>query len=178
MADRPKRWQQLIERVTRPLSRSATVVSAVTLIALTLLIATEALLRSFADYSIDFVHELSGYGVALLTLVGGAVSLRERGFFRVSFFFERLPYAVRRVLLWIHVLLALVFCVALLRYTAQLALGSYQGGNQSSTTLATPLYIPQIVLPIGGILLIVFLVEIALRPGRSLDEKQDGAEHE
>lgn len=143
----------------RWVARFALGISAAALIVMTLMITAEAILRSFAGYSMDFVHELSGYCVVLLTVVGGAVSFRERGFFSVTLLYERLPPAAKRLLLWLHVLLSVAICGALVKYTWALVWSSYEGGNVSSTTLATPLYLPQIILPLGLLLLISFLVE-------------------
>src|SRR5699024_8131923 len=92
------------------------------------------------------------------TVIGGAISMRERGFFRVKFVFERLPAVLRTVLLWVHVLLSFVFCVGMLFYTVRLVLASWKGANKSLTTLAVPLYIPEIVLPLGFLLFIFFIV--------------------
>jgi TRAP-type C4-dicarboxylate transport system permease small subunit len=79
--------------------------------------------------------------------------------FQVHFLLQRWPGGTRRWLVRAFVLIALVICVILAWKTKDLSLSSFSRGKFAPTVLRTPLWIPQIMLPLGFSLLAFFLVE-------------------
>lgn len=136
------------------------------LAALVLLICTEATLRGLFNYSLGFTEELSGYFVVALTFFGGALALRWGALFRVGFLFDLLPARVQAVLARAFIAVALAACVVLAWRTFDLVQSSFSRGNFAPTVLRTPLWIPELLLPIGFALIAFFLVEQFLIAGR------------
>ena len=123
------------------------------------LVCVEAGLRGLANYSLGFAEELTGYAVVLLTFLGAALALRQGALFQVHFLFERLPLGAR---IWVargFVLIALVICVILAWKTKDVMLSSFTRGKFAPTVLRTPLWIPQLVLPMGFTVIGLFLIE-------------------
>ena len=81
------------------LARITGVLTGAVLVALVLLVCTEAVLRGFANVSLGFAEELTGYAVVMLTFFGAALALRSGSLFQVHFLFERFAPAPRRIVL-------------------------------------------------------------------------------
>jgi len=129
------------------------------LVALVSLVCLEAFLRGGFNYSLGFAEELTGYGVVFMTFFGAAMALRSHSMFQVHFLLDRWPEGSRRWLIRAFVLIALVICVILAWKTKDLTLSSFSRGKFAPTVLRTPLWIPQIILPLGFSVLTFFLVE-------------------
>ena len=151
-------------------ARLTAVATGTVLVALVSLVCLEALLRGGFNYSLGFAEELTGYGVVFMTFFGAALSLRASSMFQVHFLLDKWPEGTRRVLIRAFVLVALVICVILAWKTKDLTLSSFSRGKFAPTVLRTPLWIPQIVPPVGFGVLGLFLVEqlmLTFHPSRS-----------
>ncbi|WP_425072122.1 TRAP transporter small permease [Sagittula sp. S175] len=140
-------------------ARVTGVATGAVLVALVSLVCLEALLRGGFNYSLGFAEELTGYGVVFLTFFGAALALRGQALFQVHFLLDKWPEGTRRWLIRGFVLIALVICVILAWKTKDLSLSSFSRGKFAPTVLRTPLWIPQVMLPLGFSLLAFFLVE-------------------
>lgn len=140
------------------------------LVALVSLVCLEALLRGGFNYSLGFAEELTGYGVVFMTFFGAALALRSHAMFQVHFLLDRWPEGTRRWLIRAFVLIALVICLILVWKTKDLTLSSFSRGKFAPTVLRTPLWIPQIILPLGFSALAFFLVEQLLLTFRKFGE--------
>lgn len=129
------------------------------LILLVLLVAGEALSRSLFNYSLGFAEEVTGYCVVMLTFFGAAIALRSGSLFQVHFLYDMLPKKGQVWITRIFVLLALIICAVLIWATNDLMLSSFSRGKFAPTVLQTPLWIPQLLLPVGFGLIGIFLIE-------------------
>ena len=129
------------------------------LIGLVLLVCSEAFLRSAINYSLGFAEEVTAYLVVALTLNGAALAVRNEALFRVEFLFQRFHRSMQTLLIRIYGGLALVVCSVLAWKTMDLMLSSLSRGKFAPTVLKTPLWIPQLLLPIGFVLIMVFVIE-------------------
>ncbi|MWB79672.1 TRAP transporter small permease subunit [Pseudooceanicola sp. 216_PA32_1] len=141
------------------------------LVALVSLVCLEALLRGGFNYSLGFAEELTGYGVVFMTFFGAALSLRSESMFQVHFLLDQWPEGTRRWLVRAFVLVALLICVILAWKTKDLTLSSFSRGKFAPTVLRTPLWIPQLILPLGFSVLALFLVEQMLLTFRKSGDK-------
>jgi len=140
------------------------------LIALVLLVCAEIVTRFFFNHSLMVVEELAGYLVVGLTLLGASLSLRSNSLFQVGFVLQALPVATQRLLNLLFMLLSLGVCGVLIWQTFKLVMSSYARGNVAPTTLMTPLWIPQLLVPLGLSMIAIFIVEkliVTLRAGRA-----------
>ena len=140
-------------------ARVTAAATGLVLVALVSLVCFEALLRGGFNYSLGYAEELTGYGVVFMTFFGAALALRGSSMFQVHFLLERWPEGTRSWLIRAFVLIALVICVILAWKTKDLSLSSFSRGKFAPTVLRTPLWIPQIMLPLGFTVLAFFLVE-------------------
>ena len=134
-------------------------VSRFVLGALVVLVIGEALLRSFVNLSLGFAEEVTGYLVVALTLFGAARALRSGSLFEVCFISDRLRGRSRRLLQSFYVLLSLSVCIVLAIKSADLVASSLARGKFAATVLHTPLWIPQLLLPVGFAVIGFFLLE-------------------
>ncbi|WP_157958951.1 TRAP transporter small permease [Salinicola endophyticus] len=138
------------------------------LIALVILVSAEIVSRFFFAYSLRVVEELAGYIVVGLTLFGASLAVRKNSLFQVGFLFDALPHGVKRLLNLVYLMLSLAVCGVLIWYALQLVESSYTRGNVAPTFLMTPLWMPQLLIPLGLTFIAVFLVErmiLTLRQG-------------
>ena len=141
---------------------AARVVAALTgaaLVALVCLVCGEAFLRGAFDHSLGFAEELTGYLVVFLTFFGAALALRAGSLFRVEFLLDALSPLTRRRLTRVLAVAALVLCAVLAWKTKDVMLSSFARGKVAPTVLRTPLWIPQLALPAGFLVIGLFLVE-------------------
>lgn len=140
-------------------AKATGVLTSAVLAALVILVCLEAFLRGAFNYSLGFAEELTGYGVVFLTFFGAALALRGSSMFQVHFLLDRWSEPTRRLLIRLFVVIAVLICLVLAWKTKDLTLSSFSRGKFAPTVLRTPLWIPQIVPPLGFSVLGFFLVE-------------------
>lgn len=142
--------------------------TGVVLVGLVSLVCLEAFLRGAFNHSLGFAEELTGYGVVFLTFFGAALALRGGSLFQVHFLLDKWPEATRRWLVRAFVIAAFVICVILAWKAKDLTLSSFSRGKFAPTVLRTPLWIPQVIPPLGFALIGFFLIEQFLLTLRKL----------
>lgn len=154
---RPPRWEWAVDR----LIGAGRLGAELSLVAMMVLITLEVICRSFLGFSLTIVDETCGYLVVALLFLGMSYSLREQALLRVEFIINALPSrarldrtAVRRG-------------VPRLRGGDPLPdgpprhqlLAARHGGADAD---GDPIYLPQLVMPVGALLLLLgLLAEIA-----------------
>jgi len=138
-------------------------------VAIVILVVAEVALRSTIGFSFGFVEEIVSYLVVAVTFFGACFSFRKQAFFKVCFFYEMLGPRLRKLLDLAHTLIALLFCLPLFYYSIFLVISSYTRKTEAPTPLATPLYIPQLLIPAGMFVLLFFLFEFGILRLRSTE---------
>lgn len=154
----------------RPLAGGVTVLRAAAMAAsgaavvlMMALVTFEVLLRTFANRSTLVADEMAGYLLVAMTFLGLAPSLRGGAFIRIDTYRDRFRGAARRALDGALVLAALAYAVTVDWYLWALLAGSWRLGTTSIQVSRTPLWMPQAVMAVGGLLLILeLLVELWL----------------
>lgn len=126
------------------------------------LITGEIVCRSFLGFSLLRVDEVAGYMLVAILFLGITISFRSGSLLRVDFILDRLPAKAR---LWLDAVFDLMgFCfVATLAFAmVNFVMSTFERGMVAPTLLATPLYIPQSVMPLGATLLAVALLASAI----------------
>jgi TRAP-type C4-dicarboxylate transport system permease small subunit len=85
--------------------------------------------------------------------------------FRVSFLYDRFPRALQRALAIVYLAATMAFCAVMLWFTALMVWSSYTRGKVAATELQTPIYLPQMVLPIGFLVLLLLAAHQLLQGG-------------
>ena len=143
----------------------------------------EIVYRSFLDKTLYVTDEYTGYLMAMLTFMGLAYTLRERGHIRMMF----LPHILKgRAHVQFNMacfVVGFLFCAGLTWFTAEFFWDSVVSESQSMQVSETYLAIPQCFLPVGSLLLTLqfaaeFLKGLAVLRGdtqglRILEEADD-----
>ena len=131
---------------------------------MTVAISVEVVLRSFFSATMEFTDEYSGYMVLATCALGVAYCRERNALLTVDFLVKRLSPGVRRVVNVIDGLAALAFCVMILYYVTTFWLQTIERKLTASTMQHTPLWIPQVLLPFGFLLLCLVIARKLVRP--------------
>ena len=120
-----------------------------TMVALSIMVTVETIIRKLFSISLGGVDELSGYAVAIAGPLAFAIALIERSHIRINILYLRLSLSARRLLDFLS-MIALVALSAFLSFFAYRTLvDTYQLKSLAQTPWATPLIYPQTLWIIG-----------------------------
>jgi TRAP-type transport system small permease protein len=139
------------------------------------LIAFEVLVRGTSGYSLQVTNELAGYLLVAVTFLGLGPAFNDGALFRVEFLLRTLREGPRLVVQILFTLVALGFALTLGFQLLRLVLQSYNQGFEAPTLLATPLFLPQLIMPIGAGCLVVVLIATIVRDAVRLIRKPTDA---
>lgn len=144
--------------------RACQLICEVSIVALAVIVLTEIVTRNVFNFSFQISDEVGGYIIIGLTFLALPVCQARRAYHHVMFLQVRLPPRLREVVNLGFDLLALGFCAILVWELTWQAVQTWQTGDIAPTELATPLWIPQAIMPIGCVALALVLVrDIARR---------------
>lgn len=95
-----------------------------------------------------------------VTFLGLSTSVRGGTMFRVEFLYRVLPGRARLVVGLIFELLSLGFTAILTYHLFGLTVSSYERDVLSESLLRTPQFLPQMIMPIGMVLLVIALLAL------------------
>ena len=143
----------------------------------------EIVVRSGFDATLYVTDEYTGYLMAMLTFMGLAYTLRERGHIRMMFLPHIIKGRAHVIFNMVCYLVGFLFCAGLTWFTGEFFWDSVVSESQSMQVSETYLAIPQFFLPVGSLLLTLqfaaeFLKGLALLRGdtqglRILEEADD-----
>lgn len=138
-------------------------VSALVIVAMMSLIAADVASRNILNLSLLVVDEVSGYLLVALSFFGVGYSLRTGALLRVEFILFSLPPRLKAALGVLYDVLSLGVMLILTYYLYRVTVSSFDRGMVAPTLLETPVWIPQVAMPVGSLILVVALVlEIGL----------------
>jgi len=144
-------------------------VSAAVILAMLGLIVADVAARNILHLSLLVADEISGYLLVALCFFGVGYSLRTGALLRVEFILVALPPRMRVALGLLYDVLSLGVMLILTYYLYRVTLSSYTREMVAPTLLETPVWIPQIAMPLGGAIMVVALMlEIGLGIARLL----------
>jgi TRAP-type transport system small permease protein len=146
------------DRPIRIAVRLGLIAACVTLFAMTAMICAEVVLRSAVGISLQVVDEYSGYMVVAVFFFGVAFSLQERALLRVEFLFNLLRPRRKAVVSLIFDAVALLFSAVMTYQLTLYTIENWQRGVFAPTPAMTPMYVPQLVMPIGMALVCAVLI--------------------
>lgn len=147
--------KDLFVTFSRKLSYGGAFIASGLLIALVLLILLEICLRYFFNTSTMRADEYSGYLYLALVCFGFGYTFLKDGHIRITFLTAKISSKSSSLVDIFAGLVTLVLLGFMLYRTVLLCLDSYATGVVSEAVSATPLYIPQLALPIGIVLFII-----------------------
>jgi TRAP-type C4-dicarboxylate transport system permease small subunit len=126
-------------------ARLAAIVFGVTMLALSVAVTIETLVRKLFSISLGGVDELSGYAIAICAPLAFAITLIERSHIRINLLYERLGRRAKGLLDAIAVLSLGALAIFLLAFTVMTVRDTRSFQSIAQTPWATPLIYPQAV---------------------------------
>jgi TRAP-type C4-dicarboxylate transport system permease small subunit len=124
-----------------------------------LLMVLASVLGRLLDFNLRGSDAYAGYCMAASAFLALAHTLKRGEHIRVSLFLERFGPRVSRALeLWSHAA-GSAFCIVLAVFCVRLVWQSYTFNDISQGNDATPLWIPQIAMAVGAIVLAVAMLD-------------------
>jgi TRAP-type transport system small permease protein len=154
---------QIFYKFVNKLSLWGAYLSALLLISLTLLILTEIFIRYFFDMSTMIADEYSGYLYLASIFLGLAYTFNEDAHIRINIITSKMSKKTNR---FIDVLAGLITIIVLgftLYRTVLFTYDSYEMQMLSESVSATPLYLTQLVMPLGITLFILSVLVFVLK---------------
>ena len=152
----------LVDRAMRWLANLGLWVAGFAVLSMVFLITVEVAGRKLFGFSTLVADEFSGYLLVVTTFMGGAYTLKMKGFTRMEAVYSHLKGTARWMVDLAFNLVSLVFLMIIDYWLWVHILSSYRSGFTSISIFQTPLYIPQLFMGIGVALLVIQVVlEIA-----------------
>lgn len=165
-------------RLVRAVARIGVALAAASLLFSMVLIGYSVAMRYFVNRPIPWVDELAGYLLVASVMLAAADALLEGEHIRVDILIERLSARGRHVAL-LTGLAAVAAAAALLTVEgADMVAFSRMVDLRSNGYLATPMWIPQLFVPLGAALMgiaaiVSFVAAWRAGPGRSSARPDD-----
>lgn len=129
------------------------IVAGIFIILATGMIFYEIVSRAFFNAPTTWSTELSIYAIIGSCFVGAAYALREDAHIKVDLLLHNVSVPLRKAMLIISSLLGLLFSLIFTWFGWEHVMQSIELGFTSTSLLRIPMYIPEMLLPIGGLLL-------------------------
>jgi TRAP-type C4-dicarboxylate transport system permease small subunit len=137
----------------------------------TLVFVLLGILGRLLDFHVRGTDAYAGYCMAACGFLALAYTLRRNEHIRVTLILGHVPPAARKALeIWCHAL-GVALAAVLAYYSVRLAWQSKTFNDISTANDATPLWIPQLAMAFGTVILLVALVDAfvaVLRDGRGV----------
>jgi TRAP-type C4-dicarboxylate transport system permease small subunit len=143
------------------LERGCMVVCEIAIGVMAFVVIMEIITRNLFDFSFEMSEELGGYIIVGITFLSLPVCQVYRSYHHVQFIQSRLSPRLRAVSHLLFDLLSLGFCGVLIWQLTRFELQSWRSGDVAPTLLATPLWIPRLLMPIGSVAAAVSLLRSA-----------------
>jgi TRAP-type C4-dicarboxylate transport system permease small subunit len=160
----------IIDRVSGLSGWTAGIIMALALV----IVVAEIVTRSVFSKTIYVSDEYSGYLMAMLTFLGLAYTLRERGHIRVMVLTHSLKGNTVIIYNMVCMFIGFIFCIGLTWYTFEFFLDSVVSKTQSMQITETYLAIPQAFLPLGSFLFMLQFLSEFLKGIKLLQHDTEG----
>ena len=172
-----------LDRAVSVMTRNCMRVAIALLILLTVLVLLEVFLRKLLGLSLHITVEYCAYLSCAIIFLGLAKTFRDGDHLRVKMLISRLGPKARRYADLSASVLALIYLFLLLKYTLDMVITSYQVGAVSRDTMLTigghlfqtPMWIPQLVIPVGVGLFILELIVHTVKLSFGFGDNDKGA---
>jgi TRAP-type C4-dicarboxylate transport system permease small subunit len=133
----------------------------IAIVAMGAVVILEIVTRNLLGFSFEMSEEIGGYIIVGITFLSLPVCQVYRSYHHVQFIQTRLSPRLQALSHLVFDLLSLLFCAVLLWQLTRFVATSYRSEDVAPTLLATPLWIPQALMPIGMLAATVSLLRSA-----------------
>lgn len=129
-----------------------------TMALIVLLLFMQATFRFFLGFSYSWGAELAQYLHIWQIWIGASLAIRLQSHISVDVFVKLFPYGIQKMFKFIAIICWFVFALFLAIVGTQYVLDIMSSG-QVSASLQIPMWIPYLVIPIGGVLMVIRLIQ-------------------
>jgi len=140
------------------------ILACVAIAGMSVLIVIEVILRSVFSSTLYLIEEFSGYMVLAIMALGLPYCREKNALLTVDFFISRMGPHLRRRVEFLYGLVSIAYCILIDWYVIQLLMKSIQRDLMAASVMRTPLWIPQMLLPIGITLLCLVMIRKLIIP--------------
>jgi TRAP-type C4-dicarboxylate transport system permease small subunit len=165
----------LIETVSSgpsPIENGSEVLCALFLMAMIVLIGTEAIARNVFATSLQVTDEIGGYLLVAMTFLSMSVAEAHGAFHRVELIQARVGKPMRMISQIVFDLMSLGASALITWQLTRLTLNSWRAEDVAPTPLQTPLWFPQSIMAIGMALLCLALLRTIVAKTKRLRESR------
>lgn len=126
------------------------------------IVILEIVTRNLFGFSFEMSEEIGGYIIVGVSFVSLPVCQVYRSYHHVQFLQNRLSPRMQALSHVLFDVLSLCFCLVLVWQLVRFTASTYRAEDIAPTLLATPLWIPQAVMPVGALLAAVSLLRSAI----------------
>lgn len=152
--------------------------SALALGLMSILVLVEITLWNTLEMTTLIADEYSAYGLAAIVFLGGGYTLKEGGHIKITLVLTLLPARAGTVLELIARTVSTALMGYLLYYLYLMVEATYRYGSTSGTLTATPLWVPQGIMLIGGGAFFLQLLAETLNAVQGVFTRRPGAVRE
>lgn len=157
------------------IDRWCEVLCGIALVTMIVLIGAEAITRNIFGFSLQVTDEVGGYLLVAVSFLSLSVAQSRSAFHHVELVQGKLGARGRLLSGLVFDLLSLGACAIITWQLVELEMNSWQTGDTAATPLGTPLWLPQLVMPIGTALFCIAIVrsivrKVQLLPGSATRE--------
>jgi C4-dicarboxylate transporter, DctQ subunit len=143
----------LVFRWIDRLSDAGGIIAAVCLMAVTMIITYEVFMRYIFNAPTTWVQEMSIYLCIAIGFLAAAYALKNNSHFCVTILVDRMSVKNRRRMKIFTSLLGMAYSIVFILKGYENAKFAWDIGDTSTGLLRAPLWIPWMLVPIGGLLL-------------------------
>jgi TRAP-type C4-dicarboxylate transport system permease small subunit len=121
------------------------------IVAIAVVVLTEIVTRNLFHFSFEASEELGGYIIVGISFLSLPVCQVYRSYHHVQFIQTRLSPRMRAVSHMLFDALSLGFCLLLVWQLSRFVLQTWRAEDVAPTLLATPLWVPQTLMPLGAL---------------------------
>lgn len=132
-----------------PVEKACYALCGLSLLAMVALVAVEVVTRNLMGFSFEISDELGGYIIVLISFLSLSVCQVRQTYHHVEFIQHRLPPRARAASRVAFDAVCLALCLVLSWQLLRLAWNSWGSEDVAATTLMTPLWLPQALMPLG-----------------------------
>lgn len=142
-----------LDRIIQILTNIASWMAGTLIFITVFIVCYEVLMRGMFNSPTEWSIEVSVYLVLISGFLGMAAALADDKHIKVDLLISRLPARVNLILGVVVSLAGLFFCFVLFYEGWEMVMSSFRLGRTSTSTLRVPMYIPQLAVPLGALLI-------------------------
>lgn len=171
----------LFKKVINGFNFGAFLTSMILLLFMAISIFYGVMMRYIFNVPIQWVVEINGYMLVAVTLLSMSYVLRIDGHIRVDILDKYWNVVMEKALKIISYICIFIFSIVFVTKGWDMVIRSFINNWKSSTLLATPLFIPQSLIPLGGLMLLsqslLLVIETTFEKTGSKDQTDKNMQH-